>query len=107
MMGGMFGDDEPTPQERHLRALEEFGQCGPLTTARCQITPEQDAITVRRWGPENLPTTLVLLGTRSGSVHLSPFDARRIASAMLTAADEADGASPLRFATPDDAAGLT
>lgn len=86
-------------------ALIQDGVNGLPFKAKCAMAPGTDTLTVQRLGPRGLPSTLVgvTVETQSGTlfVNLTPSDARRMAQAMLDAADEADGTPLLEYATPE------
>lgn len=87
--------------QRHDADLVRHGQMGAVSMAKCVLAPATDFVRVRRLGPEKMPTTYIgVMVTQSGSqsgVALRPSDARRMAMALLDAADEADGTARLEF----------
>lgn len=109
------GNDDPA--RRNARAAQyrresliEHGQLGKPVTAPCAISPGTDKVTVQRIGAPDLPTTIVGLTAESAQggipITLHPADARRIAAALLDAADEADGAVRVSPYIPDTPGGL-
>jgi hypothetical protein len=100
-------------QAARRQALIDNGQMGLPHSASCVMAPATDKVTVQRVGPANVDTTLVGVTIQSTGgfafVNLAPGDARRLAVAMLDAADTADGIERLAFrvpATPEAAADL-
>jgi hypothetical protein len=106
-------DPNTAAQNARRQALIEDGLMGHPHSAPCAMAPATDKVTVQRIGPAGKATTLVgvTIQTQTGMlfVNVEPGDARRLAVAMLDAADQADGTERLGFkvpATPAQAADL-
>jgi hypothetical protein len=86
------------------QALVDNGQMGHPHSAPCVMAPATDKVMVQRIGPEGVDTTLVGVSVQAvggvAFVNLAPGDARRLAVAMLDAADQADGVERLGFRVP-------
>lgn len=118
---GTGGDDERpldplTANARAMQARDEalvkHGMKGEPTVAYCSLAPGTERILVQRIGPVGVPTTNVGVALESRgkgalAVSLSPVDARRIAVALMDAADEADGLDRIAIHVPDSPRDLT
>ena len=106
-------DPNTAAQTARRQALIDDGLMGHPHSAPCAMAPATDKVTVQRIGPEGKATTLVgvTIQTQTGMlfVNIEPADARRLAVAMMDAADQADGTERLGFkvpATPAQAAAV-
>ena len=93
-MSGLFEDER-------MADFERCGLAGRASHAKCAVSPD-DVIVVRRIGGAEHETARVAIGIREApraslSVVLDPSVARAFAAAILNAADEGDGATPLSF----------
>ena len=94
-------DRNKRAMEARRAALIEAGQLGAPSFAPCAVAPGTDRITVQRVGPSATETTVIGVTIETtmggGFVNLTPANARRIAVAILDAADEADATEKLDF----------
>ena len=112
----MFGIPNPLDANAKAQAarralLVETGQMGHPVEAPCAMAPATDKVVVQRLGPVDHEATLVGITAQTAHgalpVNLYPRDARRIAIALLDAADEADGIQRLGFQVPATCATAT
>lgn len=83
--------------------LEADGRVGPAVVVRCEAAPD-DLFAIRRLNPAKSPEARVAVAIAENGdsdsslcVVFTPAVARAVAAAILNAADDADGTTPLAF----------
>lgn len=94
-------DANNTAYEAYQTRMREDGIMGPVSSSRSLLYPGTDSMSVQRVGPVQTPSSYVSVRVVDGPMRalmtLSVSDARRMAMALLDAADECSGVSRLAF----------